>query len=62
MPSTPTATPMPKAASTTSTMGARHCVPKKKCTVVSCWLFSAKAGKALREAVDERTKELEGKG
>src|SRR6218665_850322 len=35
MPNTPTASPAEKAASTTSTSGARHWVPKKKCTVAS---------------------------
>ncbi|KRC16531.1 hypothetical protein ASE28_06110 [Acidovorax sp. Root219] len=50
MPSTPTMRPAEKAVSTTSTSGARHCVPKKKCTVASCWLFSAKAKRVKKMA------------
>jgi len=40
---------MAKAVSTTSTIGARHCVPKKKCSTVSCWLFSAKANRVKND-------------
>lgn len=50
IPSAPTAKPNPKAARTTNTWGARHCVPKKKCTVASCWLFSAKAKSVKKRA------------
>src|SRR6218665_2057692 len=50
MPSTPAIRPRPKADSTTRTRGARHCVPKKKCTVTSCWLFSAKAKRVKKMA------------
>src|SRR5450830_310015 len=38
------------AASTTNTSGARHWVPKKKWTVASCWLFSAKANRVKKMA------------
>ena len=44
------ATPAVKAVNTTSTSGVRHCVPKKKCTVASCWLFSAKANRVKKMA------------
>ena len=39
----PSASPLAKVASTTSTRGACHMVPKKKYTATVCWLFSAKA-------------------
>src|SRR5829696_4981444 len=50
MPSAPMPTPSANAASTTSTRGARHCVPKKKCTVTSCWLFSSNANRVKKMA------------
>src|SRR5450830_525669 len=50
MPSTPAITPSVNAASTTNTSGARHWVPKKKWTVASCWLFSAKANRVKKMA------------
>ena len=43
MTKTPSIKPQAKAASTTSTSGACHKVPKKKCTATVCWLFNAKA-------------------
>src|SRR5256885_50345 len=50
MPRTPTIRPRAKAASTTSTSGAVQEVPKKKCTVASCWLFRAKANSVKKMA------------
>src|SRR5688500_4789622 len=50
MPRAPMTRPSAKAARTTSTSGARHCVPKKKCTVTSCWLFSANANRVKKMA------------
>src|SRR5512145_707988 len=50
MPSAPIARPPANAASTTRTSGAVHDVPKKKCTVASCWLFSAKANRVKKMA------------
>jgi len=46
--SMPARSPKANAASTTSTSGARHSMPKKKCTVASCWLFSAKANRVKK--------------
>src|ERR1700744_3113918 len=50
MPSAPTTMPPAKAASTTRTSGARQEAPKKKLTVASCWLFSAKAKRVKKMA------------
>jgi len=42
--------PQAKVTSTTSTRGACHTVPKKKCTATVCWLFSAKAKRVKKMA------------
>jgi hypothetical protein len=50
MPRIPNEEPQQKRVSTTSTKGAVHWVPKKKCTVASCWLFSANAKRVKKMA------------
>jgi len=45
---TPIALPAANAASTTITIGACHCVPKKPLITALCWLFSANANSAKK--------------